>query len=97
MGNRWKNFKSMLKDFWQSNMENHYKKISAGIGVLIIVSFLALVDLAVAYFSGDPVNFGAFMTKVSIAVGVFVTLLVSSFFGNDKNHKTEEVSEESHE
>jgi len=98
MGSRWKNFKSMLKDFWQENMENHYKKISAGLGTLIIISFLALVDVAVSYFSGKPIDFGIFMTKVSIAVGVFVTLLASSFFGNDKNNnKSKEVSEEPHE
>lgn len=84
----WDKFKEKLRNFWQRNMERDYKKISAGIGVLLIVIVMGLVDVGVAFFSGDPVMWGNFFIKAILGTGIFLTLMISSFFGreNGKNN-----------
>jgi len=91
MGNRWVNFKKMLKDFWQSNMEKDYKKISAGLGVLLITFIWALVDIGIIAVSGGAIDWSAFFTKLIVGAGTFGSLITSSFFGKNKNnnHKSE--------
>jgi len=92
MGERWKGFRSSLKDFWQRNMERDYKKISAGLGVLLITLTWALVDLGIAAVSGGNLDWSAFFTKIFIGLGTLGTLIASSFFGreNGKNNNNQD-------
>lgn len=92
---RWDNFKKSLKNFWQGNMERDYKKISAGLGVLIITAVWAFVDVGIAAVSGGNIDWSSFFTKIIIGAGTLGTLIASSFFGRERNNNSD--SEEPHD
>jgi len=91
MGSRWDNFIKSLKDFWQRNMERDYKKISAGLGVLIITTIWALADVGIAVVTGGAIDWGAFGTKIIVGLSTLGSFIAASFFGRENNNS--EVSE----
>ena len=92
---RFEKFRKSLKDFWQNNMERDYKKISAGLGVLLITVIWAVADLCITAFSGGNVDWSSFSTKITIGVATLGTLVASSFFGRERNNNNSD-SEEPH-
>ena len=86
MGKNWfSSFWEKMIAFWKKNLDDNYKQVSVGFGVLLVVILTALIPPVSAVFNGETADWGTFGITSFIALVVFLTLLVYSFFGKGEN------------
>jgi len=67
--------------FWKKNLEDNYKAVSIGFGILLVIVLTSLIPPVSDLMNGSAPNWGTFGTTSFTALIMWLTLLSYSFFG----------------
>lgn len=70
-----------LIEFWKKNLEENYKNVSIGFGILLVAIITSLIPPVSATMQGNVPDWGTFGVTVFVAIIMWLTLLIYSFFG----------------
>ena len=77
----WYDFFGKLLAFWKRNLDENYKAVSIGFGILLVVVLTSLIPPVSALMKGSVPDWGTFGTTSFTALIMWLTLLSYSFFG----------------